>query len=165
MNFLGLRTRYNKGVEQEISRWKLPDEEWRRILTRVRENPHLLADGAYARVADDMETGAEELHIFATQINAPEGWRFAFQEQIPDGGPLGAFVGRVWRDTTSGEIAFEVILYAAAQAVSADYAGGAGDMDDMEFEQAVDRSLRGTPADRLWLTQEFGRLIWLGAAH
>ena len=152
-------------MEQEISQWKLPEEEWRRILTRVRENANLLADGAYARVAADMETGAEELHAFATQINHPEGWRFAFQEPIPDGGPLGAFIGRIWRDAPSGDIQFEAILYAAAQAVSADYAGGAGDMDDMEFEQAVERSLRGTPADYLWLRQEFGRLIWLGAAH
>ncbi|BDI30416.1 hypothetical protein CCAX7_24670 [Capsulimonas corticalis] len=152
-------------MEQETSQWKLPDEEWRRILTRVRKDPRLLGDGAYVRVGADPETNVEELHFFATPANHPEGWRYAFQEQISDGGPLGAFVGRAWRDAASGAIEFEVILYAGAQAVSADYAGGAGDMDEMEFEQAVNRALKGVPADRRWLTEEYGRLIWVGAAH
>ncbi|MEO7716060.1 MAG: hypothetical protein ABIY70_07650 [Capsulimonas sp.] len=152
-------------MEQETSQWKLPDEEWRRILTRVRKDPNILGDNAYVRVETDPETSVEELHFFATPNNAPDGWRYAFQEQIPDNGPLGAFVGRAWRDSASGDIQFEVILYAGAQAVSADYAGGTGNMDEMEFEQAVNRALQGTPADRRWLTEEYGRLIWLGAAH
>ena len=102
-----------------------------------------------------------ELIFFATARNKPLGWGYPLLEDIPQSRIRGAFIGRVWRDADTGQVQFEVMLPAAAQAIAADYESGASDLDFVTYEQAVEQAVRGTPNDLAWLHGEFGRLAVL----
>lgn len=134
--------------------WNLSLGQWQSIVERCRATNDALEDGAYVR--HDPE--ADDLHFYATPFGKPAGWRHPFLEPVPEARPLGAFVGRAWHDTGTGFVDFEVVLYAAAQALRADYESDVSDLDYVTYEQAVDQAVRGTDADSAWLRQEFGRL-------
>lgn len=135
--------------------WNLTADQWRRVAEQCRSTHDLLADGAYVRY----DAEADELHFYATPFSKPAGWQYPFLEPVPDARSLGAFIGRAWHDQDAGIAQLDVILYAAAQALRADYESDVSDMDYVTYEQAVEQAVRGTDADRLWLRQEFGRLL------
>ncbi len=134
--------------------WNLTLGEWQRLADRCATTNDALEDGAYVRV----DAPAEELHFYATPFSKPAGWHYPFLEPIPDVRPLGAYIGQARHDATTGRVGFEVVLYAAAQALRADYESDVSDLDYVTYEQAVEQAVRGTDADLAWLHQEFGRL-------
>lgn len=144
--------------ERETRTWNITQEQWEALRARAASNPDALEDGAYVRAATDEETGLPELHFYATPLNKPGDWRYPFADEIPRSRQMGAFIGRVWHTPETGFIHFEVVLYAAAQAVTADYESGVSDLDYVTYEQAVERALRGTAIEARWLEQEFARL-------
>lgn len=138
--------------------WNLTEEQWRAIQDRAELTADALEDGAYVRSAAGEGGEMEELHFYATGLNKPDDWRFPFAEDIPGSSAAGAFIGRAWHDPATGFVHFEVVVYAAAQAVRADYESGVGDLDYVTYEQEVERAIAGTQADKAWLAHEFGRL-------
>lgn len=134
--------------------WNLTSDQWRRLVERCRATNDALEDGAYVRHDAD----ADELHFFATPFSKPADWRHPFLEPIPEVRRSGAFIGRAWHDNKTGFVDFEVILYAAAQALRADYESDVSDLDYVTYEQAVEQAVQGTEADLAWMRQEFGRL-------
>ncbi len=145
--------------KREARTWNITDGHWEALRARAAANADALEDGAYVRVVADEETGLPELHFYATPLNKPGDWRYPFADSIPDSSHTGAFIGRVWHAQETGFVHFEVIVYAAAQAVTADYESGVSDLDYVTYEQAVDQALRGTPTEEDWLAQEFARLV------
>ncbi len=135
--------------------WNLTADQWRRLVERCRAANDALEDGAYVR----LDTLTDELHFFATPFSKPADWQYPFLEPIPEARPSGAFVGRAWHNMETGFVEFEVLLYAAAQALRADYESDVSDLDYVTYEQAVEQAVQGTKADLAWLQQEFGRLV------
>ena len=117
-----------------------------------------LEDGAFARASLSPEA-ATEIGFYATALSKPPGWNYPFLEAVPGSRQLGAFVGRAWHQSETGFVQFEIAIFAAAQALAADYESGASDLDFVTYEQAVEQAMRGTPADLAWLHHEFGRLV------
>jgi hypothetical protein len=134
--------------------WNLTSDQWRRLAERSQAANDALEDGAYVR----HDPAADELHFYATPLSKPAGWRYPFLEPVSGVRQPGAFVGRAWHDDQTGFVDFEVILYAAAQALRADYESDVSDLDYVTYEQAVEQAVQGTDADLAWLRQEFGRL-------
>jgi hypothetical protein len=141
--------------------WNMTDPQWAAIRVRVASLSDALEDGAYVREVTNEETGASELNFYATALNKPRDWRYPFAEEIPGTTQTGAFLGQAWHEPATGFVHFEVVLYAAAQAVTADYESGVSDLDYVTYEQAVEQAMRGTPADAAWLEHEFARLAGL----
>jgi len=139
--------------------WNITEAEWARLVARTKENADILEDGSFVRAVDG--AAGVELRFFASALNKPDGWRYAFTENVAGIKPTLASIGRAWHHSASGFVEFEVEANAAAQALIADYEGGAGDFDDATIEQEVERALKGTPADRAWLMGEFARLTRL----
>jgi len=137
--------------------WNLTSDQWRRLTERCRATNDALEDGAYVR----FDTPTDEMHFYATPFSKPAGWQYPFLEPVPAARQNGAFVGRAWHDAATGFVDFEVILYAAAQALRADYESDVSDLDYVTYEQAVEQAVRGSEADLAWLRQEFGRLASL----
>ncbi len=137
--------------------WNLTFEQWQRLAARAEATPDALEDGAFVR----FDSPAGELHFYATPLRKPAGWPYPFLEPIPGVRQNGAFVGRAWHEPDTGFVHFEVFLYAAAQALRADYESDVSDLDYVTYEQAVDQAVRGTQSDLAWLHQEFGRLASL----
>jgi len=134
--------------------WNLTSNQWRQLTARSKATNDALEDGAYVRHEPD----SDELHFYATPFRKPMGWQYPFLELVPHVQQYGAFVGRAWHDDLTGFVDFEVILYAAAQALRADYESDVSDLDYVTYEQAVEQAVRGTAADLAWLRQEFGHL-------
>ena len=149
-------------MSDETPTWNLTPAQWAALTTRVGATNDALEDGALARAVTDEGTDAPELHFYATPLNKPADWRYAFLEPVPDGGLTGAFVGRAWHEVATGFVQFEVFLPAAAQALQADYESGVADLDYVAYEQAVEQAVRGTDKEAVWLTHEFARLARLG---
>ena len=55
-------------------------------------------------------------------------------------------MGRVWPESETGFVHFGVSIPAAAQSLRAAYESGTADLDYVAYEQAVDQTVRGTPA-------------------
>ncbi len=146
---------------EEAPNWNLSAPQWDAIVRRAQARPDVLADGAFVRGEASDDTEQTDLIFFATTLNKPLGWGYPFLEDIPQSRTRGALVGRAWRDINTEQVAFEVTLPAAAQAIAADYESGASDLDFVTYEQAVDQAVRGTPNDLAWLHSEFGRLAVL----
>ena len=145
----------------ETPNWNLSAAQWEAIARRASAGPDTLADGAFVRVEASPQIGQAELLFFATALNKPLGWGYPFLEDIPQSRTRGALIGRVWQEALTGQITFEVVLPAAAQAIAADYESGASDLDFVTYEQAVEAAVRGTPNDLAWLHGEFGHLAVL----
>lgn len=145
----------------ETPNWSLSAPQWNAVVRRAQAGPDTLADGAFVRAELVNETEQTDLIFFATARNKPLGWGYPFLEDVSQTRTHGALVGRAWRDRDTEQIAFEVTLPAAAQALAADYESGASDLDFVTYEQAVDQAVRGTPSDLAWLHGEFGRLAVL----
>ena len=141
----------------QVNGWNLTEAEWKALVDAAGKSLDVLEDGAFVRAAQSAE-GGTELRFYATALNKPEGWRHAFNEQIPRITRRVASIGRARHDVATGFVEFDVEVEAAAQALIADYEGGAGDFNDFAIEDEIDRALLGTPADRAWLIQEFDRL-------
>lgn len=151
-------------MTDEMQTWNLRPEQWTALLARVAGSSDALEDGALVRTGRDEETGTEELHFFATPLNRPIGWSYPFLEEVPGSAQRGAFIGRAWHETETGFVQFEVFLVAAAQALTADFESGAADLDDVAYEQAVERAVRGTERETQWLREEFARLVTVSGA-
>ena len=147
------------GMAEEIRTWNLTETQWTGLRAWAGSSGDALDDGAYVRAATEEEAGQPELHFYATALNKPAEWRFPFAEPIPGSRTPGAFVGRAWHEAATGFVQFEVLVYAAAQAVRADYESGVSDLDYVTYEQEVERAIRGRPQDAAWLAREFGRLV------
>lgn len=150
-------------MTEETRTWNLTETQWEGIRRRAASGADALEDGAYVRAATDEVTHQEELHFYATALNRPPEWRYPFVEEIKGSETPGAFIGRAWHDATTGFVHFEVIVYAAAQAIRADYESGVDDLDYVTYEQAVERAVAGTAVEAAWLAREFGRLVSLAA--
>jgi hypothetical protein len=148
-------------MTEDTRTWNLTEAQWQALTGRAEINGDTLEDGAFVRAESDETTGQTELYFFATGLNKPNEWRYPLVEPIPGSATSGAFVGRVWHDAMTGFVHFEPIVYAAAQAVRADYESGVSDLDYVTYEQEVERAVRGTPADAAWLEREFARLVSL----
>lgn len=146
-------------MTDETRTWNLTGPQWEALRARAASSADALEDGAYVRATTEDEASPPELHFFATALNKPAEWRYPFAEPIPGSRTAGAFVGRAWHEAATGFVHFEVIVYAAAQAVRADYESGASDLDYVTYEQEVERAVRGTSAEAAWLEREFGRLV------
>lgn len=144
----------------ETPNWSLSAAQWEAVVRRAQAGPDALADGAFVRT-DVGELEQAELIFFATALNKPFHWGYPFLEDILQTRIRGALIGRAWWDTSTEQVAFEVALPAAAQAIAADYESGASDLDFVTYEQAVEQAVRGTPSDLAWLHGEFGRLAVL----
>ena len=142
----------------QLPAWNLTEPEWQTLVTRASSATDLLEDGAYVRASP----AQPELDFYATSLNKPAEWHYAFQEEIPNADRRGALVGRAWHEPETGFVQFEVMVYAGAQALRADYESDVGDMDYVAYETAVEQALRGTPADLAWLHREFARLVAVG---
>ncbi len=136
------------------STWNLPEADWDALAAYVHSHPDALEDGATVRF--DADTG--DLLFYASAFCKPAGWRYPFLEPVPGTSQHGAFVGRAFHDPSTGFVHFEVIVYAAAQALRADYESDVSDLDYVTYEQAVEEAVRGGPADEDWLHAEFARL-------
>jgi hypothetical protein len=147
-------------MAEETRTWNMTDQKWEAIRARAASFSDVLEDGAYVRATTD-ETGPGELHFYATALNKPRDWRFSFAEEISGTHQTGALVGRAWHEPATGFVHFEVMLYAAAQAVTADYESGVSDLDYVTYEQAVEEALRGSDNEGTWLEYEFARLVKL----
>lgn len=143
---------------EDAATWNLDPARWEALVRKAQSGPDVLEDGAYARAEAHPQTGAAELAFYATALNKPSGWAYPFLEDIPGSRTRGASVGRAWHEPETGFVQFGVELFAAAQALAADYESGASDLDFVTYEQAVEQAVRGTPADAAWLEREFGRL-------
>ena len=146
-------------MAEETPVWNLSATQWGEILAHAAASSDALEDGAYVRAENNPNTGALGLAFYATALNKPPAWRYSFGEPIPHSPRSGATIGRAWHEVETGFVHFEVTLYAAAQAVSADYESGVSDLDYVTYEQAAEQALRGTAADLAWLHHEFGRLV------
>lgn len=133
--------------------WNLTSDQWRRLTERIQAANDALEDGAYVR----HDALANELHFYATPLSKPLGWHYPFLEPVSGVRQSGAFVGRAWHDDKTGFVELEVMLFAAAQALRADYESDVSDLDYVTYEQAVELAVQGTEADLTWLRQEFGR--------
>ena len=138
--------------------WNLTEAEWVGLVEGAGRSLDILEDGAFVRARQSTDGGIE-LQFYASALNKPEGWKYAFNEQLPRIARPVASIGRAWHHAATGFVEFEVRIEAAGQSLVADYEGGAGDFDDATFEQEVDRALKGTPGDRGWLVREFDRLM------
>ena len=144
--------------------------QWDAVVRQASAGTDTLADGAFVRLETNEQSGQTELLLFATTLNKPLGWGYPFLEDIPQsknlpqGRTRGALIGRVWHDALTGQVQFEVVLPAAAQAIAADYESGASDLDFVTYEQAVEAAVRGTPSDLAWLHGEFGHLAVLSVS-
>ena len=139
--------------------WNLRPREWEALARRVSGSADMLEDGAYVRVEAGSEAGTVEMAFYATALNKPPGFAYPFLEPVPGSRTLGASIGRAWHEAATGFVQFEVAVYAAAQALAAEYESGTSDLDFVTYEQAVEGAVRGTPADDTWLHREFGRLM------
>ncbi len=146
-------------MSEETPVWNLDAGQWETLTRRVQSGADVLEDGAAVRLEASPETWASELAFYATPLNKPDGWNYPFLEAVPGSRPLAAQIGRAWHEPETGFVQFEVALYAAAQALAADYESGASDLDFVTYEQAVEQAVRGTPADMVWLHGEFERLV------
>lgn len=150
-----------KNDREDAPVWNLSAGQWEALAHRVSGSADVLEDGAYVRVEAGQEAGTAEMSFYATALNKPAGFAYPFLETVPRSRALGASVGRAWHEVATGFVQFEVALYAAAQALAAEYESGTSDLDFVTYEQAVERAVRGTPADMTWLHREFGRLMRL----
>ena len=141
--------------------WNIAGSQWERLTAAVRASRDALEDGAFALVERDAETNSDAVVFYATSLNKPAGWPYAFPESIPISRRPVASIGRAWFEPATGFVQFEVALYAAAQALAADYEGGAGDYDEVSYELALQQSVQGRPEDERWLKAEFARLTKL----
>lgn len=141
--------------------WNLTTQQWETLTARVRASRDPLEDGSLALVERNARSGGDEIVFYATALNKPEGWPYAFPEMIPQSQRAVASIGRAWHEPETGFAHFEVALYAAAQSLAADYEGGAGDFDDVSYEIALEQAVHGRPEDEAWLKTEFGRLARL----
>ena len=139
--------------------WNLDAAQWKALTEKTGVGEDALEDGAFARTDHRPDTEAAEIGFYATALNKPPGWNYPFLEAVPGSRQSGAFVGRAWHESETGFVQFEVAIFAAAQALAADYESGASDLDFVTYEQAVEEAMRGTPADLSWLHHEFGRLV------
>ena len=144
---------------EETPVWNLIPRQWEALVRRVSGGADVLEDGAYVRIEAGQETGTAEMSFYATALNKPPGFAYPFLETVPGSRMLGASVGRAWHEAATGFVQFEVAVYAAAQALAAEYESGTADLDFVTYEQAVERAVQGTSADIAWLHREFGRLI------
>lgn len=141
--------------------WNMTPDQWQTLLDRCRTTGDALEDGAYVRV----EPTFGELNFYATLFCKPLDWQYPFLEPVPETRRNGAFVGCARHDPATGFVIFEVILYAAAQALRADYESDVSDLDYVTYEQAVEQAVQGTPTDLAWLQGEFGRLATLAGVR
>ena len=139
--------------------WNLDVDRWKQLAKRAGTSGDALEDGAFARLDLRPESGGLEIGFYATALNKPSGWNCPFLEAVPSSRRLGAYIGRAWHEAETGFVQFEVALPAAASALAADYESGASDLDFVTYEQAVESAMRGTPADLMWLHEEFARLV------
>ena len=139
--------------------WNLDVDRWKQLAKRAGTSGDALEDGAFARLDLSPEPGGLEIGFYATALNKPSGWNYPFLEAVPSSRRLGAYIGRAWHEAETGFVQFEVALPAAASALAADYESGASDLDFVTYEQAVESAMRGTPADLMWLHEEFARLV------
>lgn len=139
--------------------WNLDAARWEQLTRRAGTSGDALEDGAFARLDRSPDSGGMEIGFYATALNKPSGWGYPFLEAVPSSQRFGAYLGRAWHEAETGFVQFEVALPAAASALAADYESGASDLDFVTYEQAVDSAMRGTPADLLWLHEEFARLV------
>jgi len=138
--------------------WNITNSQWEQLAAAVRASRDPLEDGALALVERHAETNSDVIVFYATSLNKPAGWPYAFPENIPISRKQVASIGRAWFEGETGFVQFEVALYAAAQALAADYEGGAGDYDEVSYELALQQSVQGRPEDEHWLKAEFARL-------
>jgi hypothetical protein len=150
-------------MSEEVKGWNMSEAEWARLVARATANVDVLEDGAYVGIATGAD-GGTDLLFYASALNKPPAWHYPFTEPSPRGNRPVAYVGRAWRDQPTGYVEFEVMLTAAAEALQADFEGGASDLDDLGFEQAMESAVRGTPADHEWLIGEYQRLVRLAQA-
>ncbi len=141
--------------------WNLTAQQWEILAATVRASRDPLEDGALALVERNAQSGGDEIVFYATSLNKPDGWPYSFPEMVPQSQRPVASIGRSWHAPETGFVHFEVALYAAAQALAADYEGGAGDFDDVSYEIALEQAVHGRPADEDWLKLEFARLARL----
>ena len=139
--------------------WNLDVDRWKQLAKRAGTSGDALEDGAFARLDLSPEPSGLEIGFYATALNKPSGWNYPFLEAVPSSRRLGAYIGRAWHEAETGFVQFEVALPAAASALAADYESGASDLDFVTYEQAVESAMRGTPADLMWLHEEFARLV------
>lgn len=139
--------------------WNISDAQWTALVRQVNSSADMLDDGAYVRVEAGQESETAEMSFYATALNRPAGFAYPFLEAVPGSRALGASVGRAWYEAATGFVQFEVTLYAAAQALAAEYESGTSDLDFVTYEQAVEQAVRGTSADAAWLYREFARLM------
>jgi len=144
-------------MSDEIKGWNMSEAQWDRLVARAAGNTDALEDGAYVDTADANGEGTAIL-FYASALNKPPAWHYPFTETSRRGNRPVAYVGRAWRHEPTGYVEFEISLTAAAQALFADFEGGASDLDDLALEQAVESAVGGTPADREWLLREYSRL-------
>ena len=141
--------------------WNISPQQWQTLTAAVRGSRDPLEDGALALVERNGETHEDDIVFYATALNKPAGWPYAFPETIPASKRPVASIGRAWHEAATGFVQFEVALYAAAQSLAADYEGGVGDYDELSYEIALERVVLGRPEDAQWLREEFGRLARL----
>lgn len=137
----------------ELAPYNLTPAQWAAVFARAEGSTDALEDGAFVRVEDDV------LVFYASPLNKPNVWRLPFAEPVPGTRQTGAMVGQAAYDPATGFVELLPTVYAAAQAVTADYESDVGDMDYVAYENAVADAVRGTPADAAWLHAEFGRLV------
>ena len=137
----------------EPTPFNLSPAQWASVFARAQSGTDALEDGAFVRVEEDV------LVFYATALSKPQGWRLPFLEPVPGTRQVGAMVGQAAHDPATGFVELTPTVYAAAQAVTADYESDVGDMDYVAYENAVADAVRGTPADAAWLHGEFGRLL------
>ena len=154
--------RYNIPMTDPINTqpvWNLDAAQWNALTQKTGTGGDALEDGAFARSDRRPDTETVEIGFYATALNKPSGWNYPFLETVPGSRLLGAFIGRAWHEAETGFVQFEIAIFAAAQALAADYESGASDLDFVTYEQAVEQAMRGTPAILAWLHGEFGRLV------
>jgi hypothetical protein len=139
-------------VSPEIDLVTLPAEEWREMLAAASELD--LIHGGYFRAR------AGAILFYCSPEGAPSGWDQGF----PDGSPdvPRAYVGEAevfeHDDALGVTVRLRVSNWAAARAVKQAYDRGEYRGRFAEFVRAQEEALRGRPAHRAWLSEQFHRL-------
>lgn len=137
-------------MEPEIDLETLPAEEWREILASAAELD--LVHGGYFRVRPG------SLQFFAGPENAPHDW----PEPFPDEEPARVLVGEAEVQVSDREnevtVRLAVSNWAAVRGVKQRFQRGEYRDRFAEYVRDQESALRGRPADRQWLREQFRRL-------
>ena len=139
-------------MSPEIDLVTLPADEWREMLAAASELD--LIHGGYFRA----RPGA--IQFFCSPEVGPEGWDQGYRDGSP-GAPR-AYVGEaeLFSSDEAGGITVRLTVsnWAAARAVKQAYDRGEYRGRFAEFVRAQEEALRGRPAHRAWLCEQFHRL-------